>query len=185
MTEQQSDAAQLLLSYFRVMGNADRLRIAVQLMHAPASISELAETLGFKRSATAEHVAELRGLELVKPAANNKFMFDLAALLTLNQQVLARENLPTPIDHYGDEEIRKTLRPFFAGMRLREIPEGQRRFIMLLHWLVTQFESGVQYTEKEVNAIIEQFNPDYATLRRGLIDAQLMERDHGIYWRVA
>ena len=181
----QPDPNQLLLSYFKVMGQADRVRIAARLMQSPATIAQLAEELGLKRSATAEHVAALRAIDLVQAATNNTFTFDLKALYALNQYLLARENLPTPIDNYGDEEMRKTLRPFFSGMRLREIPEGQRRFAMLLDWLVTQFEHNVQYSERQVNAIITQFNDDYATLRRGMIDAGLMQRDHGIYWRVA
>ena len=177
--------AQLLLSFFKVMGNADRVRIAARLMDTPATISELADTLGLKKADVAEHVAALRAIDLVQSATGNTFVFDQKALFALNGYLLSRENLPTPIDDWPDEDVRKTLRPFFEGYSLRQIPEGQKRFLMLLDWLVTLFDHGVQYSERQVNDIIAQYNPDYATLRRGLIDAQLMERDHGVYWRVA
>lgn len=179
----QSDPAEVLLNYFKVMGNTDRIRIAARLMQSPATITELADGFSLKRPAVLEHIAALRAIDLVQPAADNAFAFDVAALHTLNQ-ALARKAQPTPIDDYADEETRKTLRPFFDGMRLREIPEGQRRQVLLLNWLVTQFDTGVQYTERQVNEIIGQYNADYATLRRGLIDAGLMQRDHGVYWRI-
>ena len=72
MTPQQSDALQRLIHYFKVMGNADRLRIAVQLMHAPAAISELAVTLDLKRPAVAEHIAELFELACRKAGLNSR-----------------------------------------------------------------------------------------------------------------
>jgi ArsR family transcriptional regulator, arsenate/arsenite/antimonite-responsive transcriptional repressor len=186
MANQAPPPHQLLLSFFKVMGNADRLRIAARLMESPpATVSDLADALSLKKQAVAEHIAALRAIDLAIPAADNAFTFDLAALLELNRYLLARENLPTPIDDWPDEEVRKTLRPFFEGYWLRQIPEGNKRFQMLLNWLVTCFDMGVHYSERQVNDIITQYNPDYATLRRGLIDAGLMQRDHGTYWRVA
>ena len=46
------------------------------------------------------------------------------------------------------------------------------------------FEFGRTYTEKEVNFILLDVHEDVASLRRGLIEEKLMERDHGIYQRV-
>jgi len=34
-----------------------------------------------------------------------------------------------------------------------------------------------------VNATIEGFHPDYATLRRYLVDEGFLNREAGIYWR--
>lgn len=183
--QSEPQPSHVLLSFFKVMGNADRVRIAARLMDAPATVSELAEALGLKKVDTAEHVAALRAIDLVQPAVDNTFVFDHKALFALNSFLLARENLPTPIDDWPDENVRKTLRPFFEGYSLRQIPEGNKRFLMLLEWLVTLFDHGVQYSEQQVNDIIAQYNPDYATLRRGMIDANLMAREKGVYWRVA
>ncbi|MHB1630128.1 MAG: DUF2087 domain-containing protein [Bacilli bacterium] len=36
----------------------------------------------------------------------------------------------------------------------------------------------------EVNEIIGRHHPDFATLRRELIGNGLMEREHGVYWRI-
>jgi hypothetical protein len=43
----------------------------------------------------------------------------------------------------------------------------------------------VTYPERQVNAILQEVDPDYATLRRYLVDAGLMQRDQGVYWRTA
>jgi hypothetical protein len=49
--------------------------------------------------------------------------------------------------------------------------------------IAVEFEPGVRYDEKEVNAIVGRFFNDYASLRRYLIDAGLLAREHGEYWR--
>ena len=78
------------------------------------------------------------------------------------------------------------LRDFFAGERLKEIPAGRKKRLIVLRRLAARFEPGVRYSEREVNEILRRSHPDTATLRRELIsDANgLMWRDHGVYWRV-
>jgi hypothetical protein len=50
--------------------------------------------------------------------------------------------------------------------------------------VVGLFEMNRIYNEKEINAIIKEIDPDYATLRRYLIDFGIMERkiDGSQYW---
>ncbi len=42
---------------------------------------------------------------------------------------------------------------------------------------------GVRYPEREVVEILKRFHPDHASLRRYLVDEDLLSRDHGEYWR--
>jgi hypothetical protein len=58
--------------------------------------------------------------------------------------------------------------------------------MVILEWLIDEFEKGVQYSEKEVNQIIARHHPDHTTLRREFIMNRLMEREGGggAYWRV-
>ncbi len=42
---------------------------------------------------------------------------------------------------------------------------------------------GRRYNEAEVNEIISRRHPDFATLRRHLVDEELMQRQRSIYWR--
>lgn len=58
---------------------------------------------------------------------------------------------------------------------------GKRR--ILLDHIVQSFEVGVRYPEPEVNERLLSFTDDYATLRRALVDEQLLDRAAGTYWR--
>jgi hypothetical protein len=72
---------------------------------------------------------------------------------------------------------------FRADGRIAAIPAKQEMRLRLLTHLAKLFERGHAYTEDEVNAAIWPLYSDYATLRRYLIDAKLLTRDHGVYRR--
>ena len=67
--------------------------------------------------------------------------------------------------------------------RLVAIPAQRKKRLAVLRWLVEEFQPGRRYTEAEVNRIISRRHPDYATLRRYMVDEELMQRRSGIYWR--
>ena len=63
------------------------------------------------------------------------------------------------------------------------IPAQHKKRMVILRWLVEDFQPGRRYPESEVNLIIGRRHPDFATLRRYLVDEELMQRRRGIYWR--
>jgi hypothetical protein len=174
-----------LLNFFRVFGNEQRLRLAVSLMDGSLSTREIVERFQWKEQAVLENISALRSLGLVKASDDNRYQFDIKGLYALNQELLSRANMPSPIDGWEDEASRKILRPFFDGEQIVNLPENPKKFRLLLDWLVTNFAVDEQYDEKEVNKIIKRFHEDSATLRRAMVDAGLMQRDHGTYWRVS
>jgi putative glutamine amidotransferase len=42
---------------------------------------------------------------------------------------------------------------------------------------------GVRYPESDVNARLRRFHPDYAAVRRYLVDDGFLTREIGVYWR--
>lgn len=70
-----------------------------------------------------------------------------------------------------------------AGDRLIRIPAQRKKRLAVLRWLAEEFQPGRRYTEAEVNRIISRRHPDFATLRRYMVDEELMQRRSGIYWR--
>ncbi|KXK55941.1 MAG: DUF2087 domain-containing protein [Chlorobi bacterium] len=56
-----------------------------------------------------------------------------------------------------------------------------------LRYLATKFEAGKEYTEREVNQLLQAWHTfgDHALLRRELYDAKLIERTRNgaVYWR--
>lgn len=73
-----------------------------------------------------------------------------------------------------------------ADGRIKQFPAQQKKFEVVLRYVLQDFERGKRYTEKEVNAILARYNADTAYLRRGLIDYKLMarENDGAAYWRM-
>jgi hypothetical protein len=69
------------------------------------------------------------------------------------------------------------------GGRLLGIPAQRKKRLAVLRWLVEDFQPGRRYAEAEVNQIISRRHPDFAALRRLLIDEELMQRRRAIYWR--
>jgi Uncharacterized protein conserved in bacteria len=74
---------------------------------------------------------------------------------------------------------------FFEDGRLKRLPaRNQKKLQVVLGKLAEAFEPEVRYPEREVNAILARFHPDYATLRRLLCDYRWMARNQGLYWRL-
>ena len=53
----------------------------------------------------------------------------------------------------------------------------------VLAYLASRFEPGREYPEPLVNSLLLSAADDVAMLRRYLIDARLLTRDHGTYRR--
>ena len=88
-------------------------------------------------------------------------------------------------DDLGDEspERARVLRAFFSGDRLTSIPAQHSKRLIILDRLAQQFEPGVRYKERTVNAMLARSHDDVAALRRYLVDEGFMERERGVYWR--
>ncbi|MBB5868680.1 hypothetical protein F4553_002059 [Allocatelliglobosispora scoriae] len=82
----------------------------------------------------------------------------------------------------ADEE--RVLNTFLKDGRIVTMPAkaGKRR--VLLEHVAAAFEPGVRIPEREVDAVLRAFyETDWVALRRYLIDAGLMARENGLYWR--
>ena len=75
------------------------------------------------------------------------------------------------------------LRTFFRGGRLVSIPMQQAKKLIVLDRLAQEFDVGVRYSERQVNAILRRFHDDVAALRRYLVDDGFLDRAAGEYWR--
>ncbi|HET7067327.1 MAG TPA: DUF2087 domain-containing protein [Nocardioides sp.] len=67
--------------------------------------------------------------------------------------------------------------------RLTTIPTKHSKLLVVLDHLSQQFEPGQTYPEAEVNDILQRFHPDYAALRRYLVDNSFLTREDNVYWR--
>lgn len=70
-----------------------------------------------------------------------------------------------------------------ADGRLHTIPTKRAKRLVVLDRLAQEFEPGRVYPEAEVNEVLARFHPDYAALRRYLVDDLFLTREGGHYWR--
>ncbi|EOT46514.1 MULTISPECIES: DUF2087 domain-containing protein [Enterococcus] len=70
-----------------------------------------------------------------------------------------------------------TIDRFFKEGKLLTIPRKTKDKELIFDYLSTQFSEEKSYTEKEVNEILKAFYPDYAILRRFLVDHHYLIRD--------
>ena len=78
---------------------------------------------------------------------------------------------------------RPELAPFFRDGRLETIPSSRERRRALLAYVALRFTEHRDYGEAEVNRMLQALHNDHATLRRYLVDAGLLRRDHNVYRR--
>jgi hypothetical protein len=78
---------------------------------------------------------------------------------------------------------REVLRNFVVDGRLTAIPVVRSKRLVVLDYLAGRFEPGKVYPERDVNFILGTVHPDYAALRRYLVDDGFLERRDGFYWR--
>jgi hypothetical protein len=74
-------------------------------------------------------------------------------------------------------------RRFFRGDRLAVIPARRSKRRLVLDWLAQEFEPGRVYPESIVNKTLRRYHPDFAALRRYLVDEGFLDRRDGCYWR--
>ena len=70
-----------------------------------------------------------------------------------------------------------------ADGRLHTIPAKRAKLLVVLDHLAQEFEPGHTYPEAEVNEVLRRFHPDFAALRRYLVENGFMTREDNVYWR--
>jgi predicted transcriptional regulator len=180
-----------LLTFFKALSDANRLKIVALLAKEPLSVGQLAEMLGLSSSTVSHHLSKLSEVGLVSARAQsyyNIYQLELHVLNNMARRLLSEETLSTvAADVDVDAYDRKVLNTFMSpDGRLFQFPAQQKKEEAILRYIVRVFEPGRRYSEKQVNAMLSEFNEDTARLRRNLVVFGLLEREGGggDYWRV-
>jgi hypothetical protein len=83
----------------------------------------------------------------------------------------------------GRPEDRVVIERFMPNGRLEQMPAKRSRRLVVLDQVARTFEPGHRYPEREVNDMLRSFWPDYAALRRYLVENGFMTREDNVYWR--
>lgn len=83
------------------------------------------------------------------------------------------------------EKILSTVFKSQSPLKLKVFSAKEKKKVVIITRIAQEFQRGRNYTEKEVNAILKDIFPDFATLRRYLIEYGFMDRkpDCSVYWK--
>jgi biotin operon repressor len=185
-----ADLNEELVTFFKALADANRLKILGLLAQRPYSGEELAALLNLKASTVSHHLSKLAEAGLVTARAQGYYsiyQLEEAALkktrLLFSRQDLAAVAADVDADAYDRKVVASYTRPDGG---LKEIPAQRKKLEAVLRHVVRAFEPGTKYSEEQVNDILARFHPDTATLRRELVGCGLMKREGGggDYWRV-
>lgn len=163
-----------------LLSEPDRLRVFAALALGAATAGEVASHAQLDPRTTAQALVRLAAGGLVSTVDQQLVLhtgaFKAAARAAAPRRV--EEVAPT-----GDPDTDAVLRRFLVEGRLLSIPASRGKRLKVLEHIAMTFEPGIRYPEREVNALLRAWYPDWAALRRYLVDEHLLSRDAGEYWR--
>lgn len=181
-----------LLQFFKALADPKRLKIVGLLAGQDLSVEQLAAMLDLQPSTVSHHLSRLSKAGLVSARAEsyyNIYSLCTETLQSLSERLLAQETFEAAAaDVDLDAYDRKVIQTFMgADGRIKQFPSQFKKMKVLLRYVVQVFEPDVEYTEKQVNELLRQYNDDTATLRRELVEQKLLAREGGggKYWLIS
>jgi hypothetical protein len=162
------------------LAEGTRLRVFAQVLLHGGTTPQVAVALGLRDKETLKGLMVLEGAGLVIRdddgwRATTGVLREAAARASVDRHV---------IDHgAADPGTASVLRVFMPEGRLEQIPAARSKRLVVLDHIVRVFEPGVRYAERDVTTLLTAFHPDYAALRRYLVDEGFLAREAGYYWR--
>jgi hypothetical protein len=167
----------------RALADPERLAIAGLLARSDATAAGLADTIGVPLARVRKHLNRLSAAGVTRLEDDRRtYRLDAETLRWAAEQVGPPRDAGLALGAATEDE-ESVLRAFFRDGRLTEIPAKESKRRIVLERIALEFEPGVRYDERTVNAIVGRFSLDHAALRRHLVDEGFLDRDHGTYWR--
>jgi hypothetical protein len=169
-------------SFLSMVLDPARLAILGAAVEGPIDVDDIAARLDLRQRDALEAVGKLKaaGILTADGRLDRSVLRELAAALPT---IPPADPRITQRGLWSDEEA-AILSRFFSGDRLSEIPSSRAKRRIVMERLAMEFEPGVRYQEAEINFTLQMWHPDYAALRRYLIDEGFMDRADGAYWRI-
>ena len=170
-----------------LLAEPDRLKALAAVALGATTVDAVAERAGLAPRAAARALNRLVAGGLLQGAPGSRYDVRVDVL-----QALARR---PPADlAEGGQVTSDVVDRFLRGDRHVAIPASRRKRLAVLDHLAGLFEPGRRYREREVNEILRAWHPDYAMLRRYLVDEGFLDRADApapsgkrsdkVYWRV-
>ncbi len=183
-------AVEDLLAFFRALADPSRLKIVGLLAQQPYPVEQLSAILGLGESTVSHHLSRLSEAGLVTARAEGHYsVYSLLpdTLSEMARRLLRTERLTDLAEGIDRGSFDRKVLAAFTGPdgRFTAFPTQEKKFLVLLRHVLRDFEPGVRYSEKKVNAILSRYSDDTARLRRSLVEHGFMDREGGgrDYWR--
>jgi hypothetical protein len=167
-----------------LLAEPDRLRALAAVALGAATLAEVAERAGLEPKAAGRALSRLVAGGLLEGEAGKGYR---VATETLRQAAIPPAAGDEDAGEHGDEVLRR----FIHRGRLLAMPAAHGKRQVVLDHLAGLFEPGRRYPEPEVNELLGRYHPDYAMLRRFLVDDGFLDRADeragsrsvAVYWR--
>lgn len=175
----------LYINIFKCLADKSRLQIINNLMKEPMYVELLSKRLNLSASTVSFHLKKLEDVKLVYSVKEQYYV-----VYHLNEDILSlkikdciiNSETDKDIETQREEEYRKNvINSFFFHGKLKSIPVQQKKKKIVMEEISKNFDPNRSYSEKEVNIILADFNEDFCTIRRDMVDFKIFKRDHGIY----
>lgn len=170
------------LQVFKGMADESRLQIISLLNDKAHCVEDLAEELKLAASTVSAHLKKLQQAGLVYPVKvqyYNVYHLKKEILEMKLKDILPSESAASP-DRAGKLRS-KVLQTYFHDGKVPRLPtQNKKRWIVYLE-IIKLFRADRSYTEKEINAVIQEVHEDYCLVRRELVEEGVLQRQDGVY----
>lgn len=163
-----------------MLAEPDRMRVFAAVVLGADTPAEVGKRCGLGPRAVAVALRRLTDAGLVGTVEG--WLVPRLEVFQESMKAYGRQPEPEALD--PDRARAAVLRAFLVDGRLVSIPTARGKRRVVLEHLAASFEPGVRYSEREVDAILRAWHPDHASLRRYLVDEELLTRSEGVYWRI-
>jgi hypothetical protein len=152
-----------------LLAEPDRLKALAAVALGANSLPDVAEYAGLLPKTAAKALSRLMAGGLVEGGSGEGYRV---------RQETFREAARRPADESDQAEKsgNEVLRRFIHKGRLLAMPAAHSKRLVVLDHLAGLFEPGRRYPEPEVNELLGRYHPDYAMLRRYLVDDGFLDR---------
>jgi hypothetical protein len=166
-----------------LLAEPDRLRALAAVVLGAETLPQVAERAGLEPKAAARALSRLAAGGLLEGEGGKGYRVRADVLRTAaippdtegSESAFGRHSTDSdrrsPV---GDEDA--VLRRFVHDGRLLAMPAAYGKRRVVLDHLAGLFEPGRRYPEPEVNELLGRYHPDYAMLRRYLVDDGFLDR---------
>lgn len=181
-----------IVNYHKALADPTRVKILILLADGELHGQRLAEKLGVTPATITHHAAKLSKASLINQRRDKNTIYFSLNHYFINNSADATANLIYRSQRaqggnilLNEEQVKQkdsVIRNFFTSdEKLKNIPASQKKKLIVLEYLISKLEHGRKYTEQEINAFIQNYHEDYATIRREFIIHHFMFRNNEIY----